>query len=89
MQQILLLMVIFLIHLNLTLTSTFLIFLILKLGMANINSKRSKKVESATLAKNCYIDLGKAKTTVIRTTQRGFWSFLHLTMGRLYPTNEK
>ena len=55
----------------------------------NIHSKKIKQVESATLAKNCYIDLGKAKKTVIRTTQRWFWSCLHLTMGRLYPTNEK
>ena len=48
----------------------------------NIQSKRSKQVDSATLYKRWNIDLGKAKKTVTRKTQRGVQSFMHPTLGR-------
>ena len=47
----------------------------------NIKSKKTKQVDSETLAKRWNIDLGKAKKTVAQMTQHGVQSFLHPTLG--------
>ena len=55
----------------------------------NIQSKRSKQVDSETLAKSSNIHLGKANNTVNRTTQQGVQSCMYLILGIQYPTNKK
>ena len=54
----------------------------------NVQSKKGKQVDVATLAKRWGISPGKAKHTVLKTTQRGVRSTLHPALSRRYPTND-
>ena len=53
----------------------------------NIKSQKTKNIYSETLDKLWNIDIGKAKKTETRTTQRGFQRLFHPMIGRQYPTN--
>ena len=55
----------------------------------NIESKKGKQVDYATLAKRWGISPDKAKQTVLKTTQRGVRSVLHPSLSRRYPTNDR
>ena len=59
-----------------------------KSGLGNIQSRKKKQVDSATLAKRWNIDQKKALKTVKLTTQRGIWSTLHPSLSCQYPTND-
>ena len=55
----------------------------------DIKSKKGKQVDSKTLSKRWNIDFGKSKRNVQRTTKRGVWSCINLTLSRRYPTNDR
>ena len=55
----------------------------------NIQSKRSKQVDSETLSKRWKIDLGKANNTETRTTHCRVKICLHPMMGLQYPMNDQ
>ena len=55
----------------------------------NVQSKKGKQVDAATLAKRWGISPDKAVQTVLKTTQRGVRSTLHPALLRRYPTNDR
>ena len=55
----------------------------------NVQSKKGKQVDAATLAKRWGISPDKAVQTVLKTTQRGVRSTLHPALSRRYPTNDR
>ena len=60
-----------------------------KPGLGNVASKKGVKVDSETLSKRWCIDRKKALNTVRRTTQRGVRTYLHPSLSRRYPTNDR
>ena len=59
------------------------------LKQGDIQSRRKKQVDAATLARRWGIDPGKAANTVKVTTQRGVRTCLCPNMSCMYPTNDR
>ena len=58
-------------------------------SLRNIQSTKGKQVDSETLAKRWNIDQRKALNTIKKTTQRGVRTFLHPSLARCFPTNDR
>ena len=59
-----------------------------KPGLCNIQSRKKKQLDSATLAKRCNVYQKKALKTVKLMTPRGIRSALRPSLSRWYPTND-
>ena len=59
------------------------------LKQGDIQFRRRKQVDGATLAKRWGIDPAKAASTAKVTTQRGVRTCLRPNMSRIYPTNDR
>jgi len=55
----------------------------------NVMSRKTKPIDSLTLAARWMINPERAKQTILRTTQRGVRTCLNPTLARRFPTNDR